>query len=186
MIFLGKPKHTFSDEEVLVKYRTSGKPEWLDEIFRRYSGLAYGVCLKYLKNTDDARDTVMQAFVKLQSELLRTEPRNFKSWLYVLLKNECLMRLRASGKVKQQEISEQLLIGNEEESKEMELQAMEAAMETLNEAQRTCIQLFYIDGLSYKELEIRTGYSSMEVKSYLQNGRRNLRLAIEKNHDNKQ
>jgi RNA polymerase sigma factor (sigma-70 family) len=186
MIFLGKPKYQLKDEEVLAKYRTSGKPEWLDEIFRRYSGLSYGVCLKYLKNTDDARDTVMQAFLKLQSELVRTEPRNFKSWLYVLLKNECLMRLRASGKVIQQEIPEHLPTESETDSKELDLQAMEKAMELLNEAQRICIQLFYMEGLSYKELEERTGYSPMEVKSYLQNGRRNLRLAIEKNHDNKQ
>jgi RNA polymerase sigma-70 factor (ECF subfamily) len=96
------------------------------------------------------------------------------------------MRLRASGKVIQQEIPEHLPTESETDSKELDLQAMEKAMELLNEAQRICIQLFYMEGLSYKELEERTGYSPMEVKSYLQNGRRNLRLAIEKNHDNKQ
>ncbi len=182
MIFLGKPKHKLSDVEVLENYKTSGKPEWLDELFRRYSGLSYGVCLKYLKNTDDARDAVMQVFAKLQSELLKNDPRNFKSWLYVVLKNHCLMQLRASSKVYAEDL-EGLKMHEEEDSQEFMLQTMEAALESLNEDQKICIKLFYLDGLSYKELEEKTGYTLMEVKSFLQNGRRNLRLAIERNHE---
>lgn len=182
MIFLGKPKHNFSDLEVLEKYKTSGKPEWLDELFRRYSGLSYGVCLKYLQNTDDARDAVMQVFARLQSELLKNDPRNFKSWLYVVLKNHCLMQLRKKTKVQAEDL-ESLKTHEEEDSQEFKLQAMEAAIESLHEGQRICIKLFYLDGLSYKELEEKTGYTPMEVKSFLQNGRRNLRLAIERNHE---
>ncbi len=182
MIFLGKPKHKMSDGEVLEKFKTSGKPEWLDELFRRYSGLSYGVCLKYLKNTEDAKDAVMQVFAKLQSELHNHDPRNFKSWLYVVLKNHCLMGLRANSKVFSEELQD-LKMEEDEPSSELDLQAMEVAIEQLNEDQKTCIKLFYIEGLSYKELETKTGFTAMEVKSFIQNGKRNLRLALERNHE---
>lgn len=155
------------------------------EFYHRYSHLVYGVCLKYLKNVDDAQDTLMYIFEKLMTVLSQHEIKQFKPWLYQLSKNECLMRLRKQNKVTFTEVENMEWQSDYEESlslklnEESTIQSLHQAIEQLNEKQKICIQLFYLKKLSYQEIEKQTNFSLSDVKSAIQNGKRNLKLLLD-------
>ena len=159
----------------------------LGELFSRHQSLIYGVCLKYLKDRDEAKDAVMQLFEKLVDTLRIHDVDNFKSWLYVTTRNHCLMHLRAQkGKLKQQFSSElmenQLLLHPEEEPDlEGNLSKLEKCIETLVNEQKKCVQLFYLEERCYKDIAEFTGFDMNKVKSFIQNGKRNLKICMERN-----
>ncbi|MCK5066547.1 MAG: sigma-70 family RNA polymerase sigma factor [Bacteroidales bacterium] len=178
-----------SDEELLLQFVKSGKLDPLGELYSRYMHLVYGVALKYLGNREDARDVVMQIFEKLISDLPEHEVRNFKSWLYVLTKNHCLMQIRArkstEGRLEGYKIEQQFMesdqemhpIDREEHSLE---EALKECIEQLKAEQRQCIELFYYQKQCYQEIAVQLGMNELKVKSYLQNGKRNLKICLEK------
>lgn len=186
MIFGKKKYHNLSDEELIEKYSSSSKKEWAGELFNRHAHLVYGSCLNYLRDEELAKDEVMAIFEKLLAELKKTKPQHFKSWLYVVTKNHCFMILRsAKSKVKNTAI-DSLEIGEQEEIEniESELVLMEDAIEQLNPAQSSCIKLFYLQEKSYAQVAESTGYTMKEVKSYIQNGKRNLQLIMNSSYGN--
>lgn len=148
--------------------------------------------MKYLKDTDTAKDMVMQIFEKLLLELRNHEVANFKAWLYMVSKNQCLMYLRKEKTHKHVELLnsddrdeegveiEDVGHPEDKEIKEMQLLHLEDGMKVLNDQQKTCIELFYLQGKSYDEVAEITGYSMLQVKSYIQNGKRNLKIYMEK------
>jgi len=159
----------------------------LGELFKRYQSLVYGISLKYLRNRDDAKDAVMQLFEKLITTLKTHEVENFKSWLYTTTRNHCLMKIR-SGKNKFTEkftsefMENGFLLHPEEESElEWNLTRMEKCIEMLVEEQKRCVQLFYLEEKCYKEITQFTGFDLNQVKSYIQNGKRNLKSCMERN-----
>jgi RNA polymerase sigma-70 factor (ECF subfamily) len=139
-----------------------------------------GLCLKYLKDEDEASDMTMHIYKKLLEKLGDYEVRTFKSWLYTFSKNECLMKLRKGSKVVREIEVSQLEMKEDEEEKytETHFQSLSKAIEELKAEQRMCIELFYLKELSYNEIESQTGYSWKEIKSHIQNGKRNLRNMI--------
>jgi RNA polymerase sigma factor (sigma-70 family) len=178
---------THTDTELLALYKKSGDLVHLGNLYSRYTSLVYGVCLKYLKNRDDAKDAVMQLFEKLTSTLHNHEVENFKSWLYVTARNHCLMHLRSQKGKRTQEISPQLmendLLLHLEEEPEMEqnLSKLENCIAKLMIDQQQCVRLFYLDEKCYKEIVEMTGFDMNQVKSYIQNGKRNLKICMERN-----
>lgn len=145
--------------------------------------MVFGTCMKYLKDREAAKDMAMQVFEKLLKELREKEVQSFKSWLYVLTRNECLMLLRKNRpEINGVELMEyQLpLHHNSEAQLESDLSKMETCIEGLNAEQNTCIRLFYLKKNTYQEVCDTTGFELKKVKSYLQNGRRNLKICIEK------
>lgn len=156
-------------------------------LYQRYGHLVLGLCLKYLKNKDEAKDAVIQIFSNLLRDLKKHKIEYFKSWLYVYSKNFCLMELRKrqSALKKELELKENahLLMdfSDPEHLKEKEAQIvlMEQAIEQLNSDQKKCIELFYLKNKSYNEIIEITGYSANDVKSYIQNGKRNLKIKLE-------
>lgn len=164
------------------------------ELFKRYSGFSFAICMKYLKDEDDSRDAVMSVFEKLFDLLLKHNVDNFKSWLYSVLKNHCLLEMRKSGTVRrhfnENQISEDVMENrafmypDKDEILENELQNLEKAIPKLSDEQRTCIELFYLKDKSYQEVSQITGYDMKKVKSYIQNGKRNLKIMLEsEKHD---
>ncbi|MBO3700547.1 RNA polymerase sigma factor [Roseivirga sp. E12] len=177
-----------TDLELISAYKRSKDKELVGLLFKRYTPLVYGVCLKYLKERESSKDMTMQVFEKLLLRLEDQDIVNFKSWLHVLTKNECLMLLR-----KQSSQSERAQIVNgtdfmelsiaahhEDEGLEEDVEKLGTCIDGLNEEQQECIKLFYLDKKCYQEVCDLTGYEMKKVKSYLQNGRRNLKLCIEK------
>jgi RNA polymerase sigma-70 factor (ECF subfamily) len=176
-----------SDQQLLQHYYDDHNNEWLGILLERYTLLLLGVCMKYLKNEDDARDSVQQIFLKVIQELQKYKVEFFKSWLYMVAKNHCLMKLRDKhGKVPA-ELTEKLLAAPDEETDwqallrtDRALDYMEDALKELNPEQQQCVTLFYLGKKSYQEISDDTGFTMMQVKSHIQNGKRNLKIMIEK------
>lgn len=182
-----------TDAELIIMYKTSNDLEVLGQLYQRYTALVFGVCLKYLRNKEDSKDAVMQIFEKLIESLKKHDVQNFKSWLHVSSRNFCLMELR---KRKRQEFTvqyedstfENMEFGlskhhNDEDILDNDIDILKKCIEKLTLQQKTCIQLFFIEENSYKEVSLNSGYEIKKVKSYIQNGRRNLKKCIEKNRE---
>ncbi|OEK05638.1 hypothetical protein BFP71_17015 [Roseivirga misakiensis] len=177
-----------TDSELIDLYKKNENKKLIGVLFKRYMTLVYGISLKYLKERSTAQDLTMQVFEKLLSSLKTQEIGNFKSWLYVLTKNECLMHLRKHKRLNGQvqslidddfmEIS--IPVHHEEETLEKDIGQLDYCIERLKNEQQHCIKLFYIEKKCYQEVCDITGFEMKKVKSYLQNGRRNLKLCIEK------
>ncbi len=177
-----------SDPELIVQIKSGQSKLPIGELYNRYGMMLFGVGLKYMKNKMDAEDILMQTFEKLPAKIEKSEIKNLKNWLYTIVKNECLMKLRAK-KIPEAEIDKALLFvndtGNEEIEdvilKEQKLSQLELAINKLKDEQKTCIELFYLKQLCYETIAQTTGYELKKVKSYIQNGKRNLRLILIQN-----
>jgi len=190
-----KKKHTtihFTDIELLEKYKTSGDSVYFGEFFKRYTHLVLGVCLKYLHDEEASKDAVMQIFEKLLQDISKQSITNFKNWLYTVSKNHCLMELRKKKNIvpldgfeESEETSVEFELNLHLIQREEELIYLQEAMSALNEEQRICIELFYIQEKCYKEVAELTGYSMNQVKSNIQNGKRNLKNHFLQHHGKK-
>lgn len=186
-MFFRATSSSLSDVELVAKYRASGDLQLVSELFGRYTSMIYGVCVKYLRDRDDAKDAVMQVFEKLPQALQNHEIANFKSWVYVMARNHCLMQLR-SMKGKKFEGLEHLGVEtdptlhlDDEPALENDISKLEKCLETLTTDQKTCVRMFYLAQKCYKEISDETGFDYNQVKSYIQNGKRNLKICMEKN-----
>lgn len=187
-----KDQLTDSDETLLSRFRETGSNFFIGELYKRYTHLVFGSCMKYLKDEESAKDMVMQVFEKLLTRLQTEQVDHFKSWLYIVTRNECLMHLRKAERTSTVRMNEENFSGVmengsvehlNEESREAILSALEKGVKLLNENQRVCIELFYLQEKSYQEVADLTGYTMNEVKSHIQNGKRNLRNFILKNDE---
>ena len=180
------PTNELPDKELVNLYRTSGNMDVLAVLFQRYMDLLYGVCLKYLKQPETAKDAVMQIFEELVAKLPRHEVENFKSWLYTLAKNHCLMQLRTPKNLKTTEFNPDSMQLEEDvhlngiQLKEENLQKLERCLETLSTEQKKAVELFYLQNKCYKEIAEATGIDWNKIRSFIQNGRRNLKICMEK------
>ena len=174
-----------NDEALLKRYRQSGDLAVLAELFQNYSQMIYYVCYRYLEDSEQSKDAVMQIFEELINKVNRQEIKQFSSWLYVLSRNYCLMQLRSAKKMQYTTLDEFMefedVLHHEYENKEIKLTGLEHCMEKLPEAQKQSINLFFLNEKCYKEITDITGYTLNEVKSYIQNGKRNLKICMEKN-----
>jgi RNA polymerase sigma factor (sigma-70 family) len=182
----GKYDH-ITDQDLLERFYADHNNEWLGILLERYTLLLLGVCMKYLKNEEDARDSVQQIFLKVIQELHKYKVEYFKSWIYMIAKNHCLMKLRDRQGKMPTEINDNLMSAPSDELDQQSLlkndlafETMEEALKELNEEQRQCVTLFYLERRSYQEIHEITGFTLLQVKSYIQNGKRNLRILIEK------
>ena len=175
------------DDELLNNFYNDRDNLWLGVLFERYTLLLYGVAMKYLKNEDEAKDAVQQVFLKAITELNRYPVQYFKSWLYMVTKNHCLMKLRQKpGKISA-DINEQQIPDETDPAalhqhieKDRTLELMSSSLDELGLEQKQCVTLFYLEKRSYQQIAEQTGYTVMQVKSYIQNGKRNLKLMLEK------
>lgn len=180
-----------SDQEILLRYKKKNNPELLGYLYSRYIVLVYGLCLKYFEDRERAKDASMQIFEELAVELHRHEIQNFKSWLYVFSKNYCLMELRKEKSLRKKEEqwieNENRFMENLEDlhpidGDEINLnEALKNCISKLKEEQKLCISLFYFENKSYREITEATKLDEKKVKSLLQNGKRNLKICLEKN-----
>ena len=170
-----------SDIELLQNFYKDLDNKWLGILLPRYTLLLLGVCMKYLKNEEESRDCVQQIFLKVINELHKYRVDYFKSWIYMIAKNHCLMKLRGNKNF-HVELKEQMIITENESidktdliEKDSMLHKMEEAIKQLNPDQQQCVNLFYLQRKSYAEVSEVTGFTMLQVKSHLQNGKRNLK-----------
>ncbi|TSA51087.1 MAG: sigma-70 family RNA polymerase sigma factor [Sphingobacteriales bacterium] len=183
----------YSDLELIAFYKAEGDNIIVGELYERYVHLVFGVCMKYFKEEERSRDAVMVIFEDLMVKLKKHEVENFKGWLHRVASNHCLMQLRSKKNVldKSAEIKnyhgavvelETPLHPNGAHERERKIENLEHAMEHLNDEQKTCVTLFYLENKSYEEVAAQTGFNLKAVKSYIQNGKRNLKIILEKKH----
>jgi RNA polymerase sigma-70 factor (ECF subfamily) len=178
----------FSDQQLLQLFRESGNNQYAGILLQRYTLLLFGVCMKYLKNEEESKDAVQQVFIKCLGEMGKYEITYFKSWLYTVARNHCLMALRKNNRIiSDDHIEEYAGTGADPleekqilQEREQLLGWMEEGLEQLQEPQRQCVTLFYLEKRSYQDIAAATGSSLMQVKSAIQNGKRNLRIWVEK------
>ena len=184
--------HTISDEDLVEYYRNSHDTVYVGELYTRYTHLVYGVCMKYLQNDNDAKDATMQIFEKLLKELKKHHVTAFKPWLYMVVKNYCMMEFRKASsqkintqkilKAQQQDVESDAASHLEDKAeKEIMLNGLEKGLTALKPEQQQCVKMFYLEELSYKDIAEKTGFSLNDVKSHIQNGKRNLKLFLTEN-----
>ncbi len=189
-----KEIYNSDDQALLNLYKKTGNKQYLGILLQRYSLLLMGFCMKYLREEEKAKDATQQIFLKVIAEVHKYEISYFKSWLYTVARNHCLMELRKAGIL----VSDENLdyehtaphyhhtqLHNEQQAEKEELlNAVEYALEQLQSPQKECVKLFYFDKLSYQQIAETTGHNLKTVKSAIQNGKRNIRIWIEKYHLN--
>jgi RNA polymerase sigma factor (sigma-70 family) len=182
-----QPYQHITDQELLEKFYADHNNEWLGVLLQRYTLLLLGVCMKYLKNQEEAKDSVQQIFLKVIQELQKYKVAYFKSWLYMVAKNHCLMRLRDKPSKITTALTDSLSSTPDEETDKLTLlqndhtlSLMADALKELSNEQAQCVTLFYLNKKSYQQISNETGFSPLQVKSYIQNGKRNLKIIIEK------
>lgn len=185
-----------SDEALVAAYKQSGDTHLVGVLFKRYMHLVLGVAMQYMKDMDEAQDITMMVFEKLMADLKTHQVHQFKPWLYMVAKNQCLMVLRRRKGKETVELPEYSLENDEEggmeiaheghlddsEIREAQLTHLEEGLKTLNPEQQVCLELFYLQDKSYVEVAELTGYDLKQVKSYIQNGKRNLKIYLSKHH----
>lgn len=182
-------KKFLSDEEIIARFRATGNAAVLGTIFNRYDRLVYGLCLKYMKNTTTAEDETMCIFEKLIGEVQKYDIENFRAWFYTYSKNHCLMELRKRKPIIVEFDSNVISLSSENSpgsafEYEVELEKKKSLLQMLigflKKEQRTCLIEFYNNNKSYRDVSSLTGLSLKEVKSHIQNGKRNLKIQFEK------
>jgi len=177
------------DEELIAHYQQHEDQKYIAILFERYVDIVFAASMKYLKNEDESEDITMQLFEKLIDNLLTYKINNFSYWLSVVVKNHCLAYLKKKNRYreKKQEYYQELpnehqvfYLKTEQDTLELQLEGLEVAIAKLKDPQRICIELFYLQQLSYREIVQQTGFTFKQVKSYIQNGKRNLKLFLTK------
>lgn len=180
-----------SDKELLAAFKETGNINHLSTLYQRYMDLVFGVCLKYFKDSERCKDAVMDIFDELNTKLRIHEVDNFKGWLHVLTRNHCLMQLRSPRNLKTTEFKSSFMyseqnthLNGEALEKEENFKKLEQCMDTLPGEQKQCVMLFYLENKCYNEIAAITGYDWNKVRSYIQNGKRNLKICIEEKQIN--
>ncbi|MDG1346180.1 MAG: sigma-70 family RNA polymerase sigma factor [Crocinitomicaceae bacterium] len=184
MIIQRRKYRLLSDEDLVLAYASKPSRDIMYVLYERYGHLVLGLCIKYLKQVQNAEDMCASIFEKLPSLLIKHEVRYFKSWLYKVSRNECLMELRKKNskfsEMEETKIVDEDNLGLEEKKKqEAEINHMESALSELKENQKQCITLFYLEEKSYQEISIALSMSIKAVKSHIQNGKRKLKIVME-------
>ena len=184
---MADPHAHMTDQQLMDNFKADHENHWLGTLFQRYTLLLFGVCMKYLKNEEEARDAVQQVFLKAITELQRYSVQYFKSWVYMVAKNYCLMKLRDKQAKPLAEIDDHQIPDPSDPSaiylhieKDRQLELMNESLMDLNPDQKQCVTLFYLEKKSYQEISAATGHSIMKVKSHIQNGKRNLKILMNK------
>ena len=184
-----EPNKNLTDEELVHRYRNSHETTYIGELYQRYTHLVFGVCMKYLHNDAEAEDATMQIFEKLIQDLKKHHITSFKPWLHMVVKNHCMMHFRKETNLGKKKATLKFELGSvvenepvnhlqEAEDKEFVLHYLKEGIGELKDEQRECIELFYLKECSYAEVASMTGFSLKEVKSHIQNGKRNLKNYI--------
>jgi RNA polymerase sigma-70 factor (ECF subfamily) len=190
MSYSSESSRHMSDMELIAEYKRTNDKRAVGELYKRYAHLVLGMCLNYFKDRDTAKDIMLNIFEKLFVELKKREVEHFKAWLTFVVRNHCISELRKK-QTEQSRASEYYLDNKaleaeveEDVPEKIQIEKLESALKSLNPFQKKCIELFYYKNMSYAQIVEMTGYSVNEVKSYIQNGKRNLRLILSESKQN--
>jgi RNA polymerase sigma-70 factor (ECF subfamily) len=181
----------WSDERLIAAYLASEDACYVAELFGRYSDMIFGLCLKHLKDVQHSEDTSYELFEHLLIKLKTQNIQVFKPWLYRTASNLCLDKLRKSKNNIMVSLEDRfetardtMDISADVSEREALLARIDHCLQTLNDDQRQCIDLFYFQEKSYQDISEQLSISWATTRSYIQNGKRNLKICMEK-HGNR-
>lgn len=192
-----KKQHTIlypslTDTELIVLFKDKNDTDAVGELYMRYHHIVFGVALKYLKDADAAQDALLEIFNNLFNQLIKYKIDEFKSWLLTVTRNHCLKEIkfqqkRVSFELPHENSFYENFMENEQEidllkKKEEQIKNLEYAIAKLKPEQQDCIRMFYLEERSYQYIAEKTGFDLKKVKSYIQNGKRNLQILMEQNN----
>ncbi len=186
-LFSSYKKVEYNDEELLSLFKKTGEAEYFQRLYERYIPLIYGLCLKYLQSPENSQDAVIDIFENLSQKIQGYEIKIFKNWLYSVVKNHCFHILKENKREIIVDFDSQFMESDSvldllsEESEEEKDKVLSQCLEKLPEPQRISVEKFFYEDKSYAEIVDETGFHLKSVKSYIQNGKRNLKICIEKN-----
>lgn len=185
------PTNSISDTELLQAFAQNNDAHSLSILYQRYMDLVFGICIKYLKDAAASKDAVMDIYVHINGKLKTHQVENFKGWLHIVAKNYCLMKLRSPKNMPTTEFNASFMqsilnnhLANEVVEKELILTQMEDCIETLTAEQKQTIQLFFLQQKCYNEIAAITGFEWSKVRSFIQNGKRNLKICMDSKANN--
>jgi RNA polymerase sigma factor (sigma-70 family) len=173
------------DKDLVLLYKQTADLKVLGDLYQRYMDLLYGVCLKYFRDTEIAKDAVLSIFEELITKLQKHDVENFKSWIYQVAKNHCLMQLRKDKKFSKAQVdpeimqNEEIVHLNGELEKEENFKQLDYCLGQLKAEQRQVVELFFLQNKCYKEIAEATGIEWNAVRSFIQNGKRNLKICMD-------
>lgn len=179
-------KNSKTDEQLVTEFKKTGDVQCIEILFNRYSHLVFAVSMKYLHGREESKDAVIDIFEKIPDDIRKYQIERFSSWIYTVTRNHCFHLLKKRKGIQSEESIEQLaveepVLSTEEADLNQRLtEHLEESLSSLNEEQRTCVSMFYLEEKSYDEIQRATGYSYNQVKSFIQNGKRNLRIYLQR------
>lgn len=182
-----KEKEEYSDEELLFEYKATNNSQYFGVLYNRYIPLIYGLCLKYLQEEENAQDAVMDIFENLAGKINNYEIKLFRTWVYSVAKNHCFQVLEKNKRELTIDFNTQIMESDQvlsllDELKDEEREnILKNCIEKLPDPQRISILSFFMENMSYAEVVDHTGFNLKSVKSYIQNGKRNLKICMERN-----
>jgi RNA polymerase sigma factor (sigma-70 family) len=180
-------KADITDRQLIDDYRRTENASAIETLFLRYHHIVYLVCYKYLKNEEESKDAVMDIFHKLLIDCKKYNISNFRAWLYTVAKNHCLMKIRTDKRLNVQYIPsdeiDTLIMENDDfvnlRDGGIDI-PWDVLLSSLSTEQKTCVELFYFKKKSYKEIAQINGMDIRQIKSHIQNGKRNLKNLLKK------
>lgn len=189
--FSWQNKHPeLSDEQLIEGFTLQNDATYIAELFGRYADLVFGLCLKHLKDVHDSEDTAYEIFEILLKKIPTNNITQFKSWLYRVTSNYCIDKIRKRKTNQIIYVDDKfesfidILDYNDSQEKEALLKKIDNCLSKLNEDQKTCIDLFYFQEKTYQDIALTLNISWSATRSYIQNGKRNLKICME-NNDNR-
>jgi RNA polymerase sigma-70 factor (ECF subfamily) len=181
--------NSLSDSELLSRYQKEGDSNAMGILYKRYTIPLFGFCYKFLRREEEAKDAVTEIFMIVLEKAQQHDILSFRHWLYSVSRNYMHTFIR-----RRRHLSEELVFEEDPEFfiekyesfsmcvAEPEITHLEKAMSLLEEDQKTCIEMFYMQEKSYRQVSSETGYDLNKVKSCIQNGKRRLKIYFEENH----
>ncbi|MFQ5674351.1 MAG: RNA polymerase sigma factor [bacterium] len=174
------------DNATIRSYLETRDVRYLGRLYEAYKKTIFWHCLKMVGNEEDAKDLASETFIRTFDRIEDFKlGAPFCPWLMRIATNLCIDHLRKKNRYKFYKFDEThsaVAIQNESEPKQPMIsgERIIEKLKKLKPLQKRCFCLFYIHNLTYKQIAELTGYPLGKVRSYIQNGKRNFKLLMEK------
>ena len=177
------PLQDMDDLELVARYRNQGDMQCIAILMDRYAGQIVAFGIKQLDNQEDVRDFANDVYLKLTEKLKTNEPQNFKSWLYVFMRNLCY------DKGRRQQLAEQFVVSQkaagtdvveEEIDKTLDHKLLHQAIDELPNRESEVIRLIYLEEKNYLEAMEATGLTFNQLRGIRNRGMARLKVSLQK------
>lgn len=173
-------------EEHILEGCLSGKREFQELLYKRHSGKMFALCLRYVRNREEAEDVLQDGFVTVFKNIQNfRRDGSFEGWIRRIIVNTALMHIRS--RKKDLNFSDLDEVGNNyhpqshfDTISQINANELLKMLETLPDGYRVVFNLFAIEGYSHKEIGEMLGINEGTSKSQLSKARNYLQDCLQK------